>query len=131
GNNLQPRFGIAWRPLSRTIVRGGVGLYTQQHLLYYINRVQLEGTDGLVSLVLPSESPLFPSFPATLQITGSGVLPPRDIKFIDKKVSNPTTVQATAGIERTLQSVMLAAYYIYLNGHDLMSLVDANAPASI
>jgi hypothetical protein len=131
GNNLQPRFGVAWRPLSRTIVRGGVGLYTQQHLLYYINRVQLEGADGLVSLVLTPESPLFPSFPATLQLTGSGVFPPRDIQVLDKNFRNPYSVQATAGVERTFQSVTLAADYIYLNGHDLMSLVDANAPASI
>jgi len=131
GNNLQPRFGMAWRPLSRTIVRGGVGLYTQQHLLYYINRVQLEGADGLVSVVLPSESALFPSFPSTLQITGSGVFPPRDIQVLDKNFRNPYSVQATAGIERTFQNFNLAADYIYLNGHDLMSVVDANAPASI
>jgi hypothetical protein len=95
---------VAWRPLSRTIVRGGVGLYTQQHLLYYINRVQLEGADGLVSLVLTPESPLFPSFPATLQLTGSGVFPPRDIQVLDKNFRNPYSVQATAGVERTFKA---------------------------
>jgi outer membrane receptor protein involved in Fe transport len=31
GNNLQPRFGMAWRPLSRTIVPRRRRLYTQQH----------------------------------------------------------------------------------------------------
>ena len=47
-NNVQPRVGVAWEPRAggRTLVRGGAGLYTQQHLLFYINRVQLEGPDG-------------------------------------------------------------------------------------
>ena len=127
-NNLQPRFGVAWRPMDRTIVRGGVGLYTQQHLLYYINRVQLEGPDGLVSLVLAPESPLFPRFPTTLQITSG--YPARDIQVLDKDFRNPYSVQATIGLERNIRNVRVAADYVYLNGHDLMSLVDANAPAS-
>src|SRR5205085_11243886 len=42
-NNLQPRVGAAWQPGAggRFLVRGGAGLYTQQQLLFYINRVQL------------------------------------------------------------------------------------------
>src|SRR5262245_42483548 len=130
GNNIQPRFGIAWRPLNRTIVRGGVGLYTQQHLLYYINRVELEGADGLVNVVLPQDSPLFPRFPNTLQITGSGVFPPRDIQVLDRDFRNPHSVQATAGFERTMFNMRIAADYVYLNGHDLMSLTASNAPIS-
>ena len=64
-NNIQPRLGAAWDPGGRrqVIVRGGVGLYTQQQLLYYINRVQLEGPDGTVTISLSPDSPLFPGFP--------------------------------------------------------------------
>src|SRR5204862_6674342 len=51
-NNVQPRAGVAWRAADNTIVRGGVGLYTQQHLLYYINRVDLEGPDGTITVAL-------------------------------------------------------------------------------
>lgn len=48
-NNLQPRVGLAWNVdgSGRLVLRGGVGLYTQQHLLYPINRVQLEGAEGV------------------------------------------------------------------------------------
>jgi len=127
-NNLQPRFGVAWRPLDRTIVRGGVGLYTQQHLLYYINRVQLEGADGLVNVALAPSSPLFPTFPNTLQIAAG--FPARDIQVLDGNFRNPYSVQATVGFERTVRNISVAADYVHLNGHDLMSLVDANAPAS-
>jgi carboxypeptidase family protein/TonB-dependent receptor-like protein len=131
-NNIQPRVGIAWRPLDRTIVRGGVGMYTQQHLLYYINRVQIEGADGLINITLPPESGLFPTFPAAFaQLPPGAVYPPRDIQVLDPSFRNPYSIQSTAGIERGFGALTLAADYVYLNGHDLMSLVDTNAPASI
>jgi hypothetical protein len=131
-NNVQPRFGIAWRPFDRTVIRGGVGIYTQQHLLYYINRVQLEGADGLVNISLTPDSGLFPTFPATItQLPPGAVYPPRDIQVLDPTFRNPYSVQATAGVERTFGALTLATDYVYLNGRDLMSLVDTNAPASL
>ena len=130
-NNVQPRLGVAWRPFERTIVRGGVGLYTQQHLLYYINRVQLEGPDGIVNIALAPDSPLFPAFPNVLsQLPAGAAYPPRDIQLLDRDFRNPYSIQSTVGIERTIRGMRVAADYVYLNGHDLMSLVDANAPAS-
>ncbi len=43
-NNLQPRLGVAWDAIpGRTVVRGGVGIYTQQQLLGYISSVRLAG----------------------------------------------------------------------------------------
>lgn len=131
-NNVQPRFGIAWRPAGRTIVRGGVGLYTQQHLLYYINRVQLEGPDGTVAVSLAPDSPLFPTFPNVLPVLPPGATyPPRDIQVLDRNFRNPYSIQSTIGVERAIGRLTLAADYVYLNGRDLMSLVDANAPASL
>jgi outer membrane receptor protein involved in Fe transport len=132
-NNVQPRLGAAWDPGGRgwVIVRGGVGVYTQQQLLYYINRVQLEGPDGTVTLSLSPDSPLFPGYPNVLTaLTPGAVLPPRDIQVVDATFTNPYSLQATAGIERTLFGVVIAADYVYLHGRDLMSLIDANAPAS-
>jgi hypothetical protein len=133
-NNVQPRLGVAWDPFNdgKTLVRGGVGLYTQQHLLYYINRVQLEGTDGAVTVSLTPDSPLFPRYPNVL--TGfptNAPLPPRDIQQVDPAFRHPYSVQATAGIERMFHHFTLSADYVFLDGRDLMSLVDANAPASI
>src|SRR5207247_10817052 len=60
-NNLQPRAGVAWEPWGRRLViRGGAGLYTQQQLLFFINRVQLEGPDAALTIALSQHSPLFP-----------------------------------------------------------------------
>jgi hypothetical protein len=70
-------------------------------------------------------------FPSTLQITGSGIFPARDIQLLDKNFRNPYSVQTTIGVERTIRNTTLAVDYVYLNGRDLMSLVDSNAPASL
>jgi hypothetical protein len=131
-NNVQPRLGIAWRPAERTVVRGGFGLYTQQHLLYYINRVQLEGPDGTVVVSLPAGSPFFPAFPNALPILPPGAsYPPRDIQVLDRDFRNPYSLQSTIGVQRTLEGVTIGADYVYLQGRDLMSLVDSNAPAPL
>jgi hypothetical protein len=131
-NNAQPRLGVAWRPAERLVVRGGVGLYTQQHLLYYINRVQLEGPEGTVIVSLAPGSPFFPQFPGTLPVLPPGAsYPPRDIQVLDRGFHNPYSIQATIGLERTMKGMSIAADYVYLNGRDLMSLVDSNAPAPL
>jgi Carboxypeptidase regulatory-like domain len=131
-NNVQPRIGAAWDPTGsgRTIVRGGVGIYTQQQLLYYINRVELEGADGASTVSIASDSPLMPRFPNTLPPTPA-FFPPRDIQTVEGDFRNPYSIQATIGGERTFFGTQVGADYIYLRGYDLMSLVDLNAPASI
>jgi outer membrane receptor protein involved in Fe transport len=132
-NNVQPRAGLAWEPLAgqRMVVRGGAGLYTQQQLLFYINRVQLEGPDGTLTIALSPDSPLFPKFPNVLPaFPRASALPPRDIQRVDTSFRNPYSLQSTIGVERAFNAVTVSADYVYLNGRDLMSLVDTNAPAS-
>jgi hypothetical protein len=133
-NNVQPRVGVAWEPwpAGRWLLRGGAGVYTQQHLLLYINRVQLEGPDGAVTVALAPDSPLFPRYPGTLTAFPAGVaLPPRDIQRVDPAFRNPYSIQATAGVEHLVGRTTISADYVMLDGRDLMSLADANAPASI
>ncbi len=131
-NNVQPRLGAAWDVdrQGRTVVRGGLGLYTQQHLLYPINRVQLEGIDGAVALTLSPSSPLFPRFPGTLTALPGAAFPPRDIHRVDPAFRNAYAIQSVVGVQRVFAGGVLGAHYVYLNGRDLMSLIDANAPAS-
>jgi hypothetical protein len=132
-DNLQPRLGAVWdvRGDGRTVVRGGLGLYTQQHLLYPLNRVQLEGADGVRSITLTPEMAAFPVFPATLgPITGT-LLPPSDVHRVDPHFRNPYSRQYAIGAEHLLDHTVLTVDFVRLDGRDLMSLVDANAPASI
>jgi hypothetical protein len=131
-NNLQPRVGAAWEAVpARMVVRGGVGLYTQQHLLGYLDRVQLEGADGAIQLPLAPGSPAMPRYPSVLSLANLPVLPPRDVRVVDPHFRNPYSMQATIGAEHSLFGMVVGTDFVYLRGFDLMSLVDINAPASI
>lgn len=130
-NNFQPRLGATWTPFaSRFTVHGGVGIYTQQHLLYYVNRAQLEGPNGSAFITLTPASTLMPTYPGIL---GPSVLSqiPRDIYVVDPGFRNPYAVQAALGVAHPLFGFDVSADYVYLAGRDLMSIVDANAPASL
>ncbi len=130
-NNLQPRASASWAPFGSTfVIRGGGGVYTQQHLLYYINRVQLEGPGGLSLVTLPSSSTLMPSYPGTLSPAVLSRIP-RDIYVVDPAFHNPYSVQGAIGASGVIRGFDVAADFIYLSGRDLMSIVDANAPASV
>ena len=131
-NNLQPRVGAAWEAIpARMVVRGGVGLYTQQHLLGYLNRVQLEGADGAIQLPLAPGSPVMPVYPSVLSLANLAVLPPRDVRVVDPHFGNPYSMQATIGAEHSLFGMVVGTDLYTSRGFDLMSLVDINAPASI
>ncbi len=131
-NNLQPRLGVAWELVpGKLVARGGVGVYNQQHLLYYISRVQLEGVSGTSQITLAPGASSMPAFPAVLPGSVASQAP-RDIQRLASEFRNPYSIQATGGVEHMLErGIVLSADYVYLRGHDLMSLVDANAPASI
>jgi hypothetical protein len=134
-NNIQPRLGAAWAPGSNaaTIVRGGIGLYTQQQLLSAVERVQTGGPDGAVAITLPADSPIFPAFPTALRAlpAAASAWPPRDIYFADPTLRNPYSLQTSIGIQRLLFKTLVGADVVTLTGRDLLSLVDANAPVSI
>ena len=134
-NNIQPRVGAVWDPGNTgvTLVRGGAGLYTQQQLLSLIERVQIGGPDGAITISLAPDSPLFPAFPESLRPLPASVSawPPRDVYRADPALRNPYSIQTSIGVQRLLLRSVLAADYVTLSGRDLSSLVDANAPASI
>ena len=130
-NNLQPRVSASWTPFDAPVsVRGGAGIYTQQHLLYYVNRAQLEGPDGSALITLTPESPVMPTYPAVLDRSVLSQIP-RDVYVVDAGFRNPYSVQATIGAQYPVRGFDLSADYVYLAGHDLMSIVDLNAPASV
>jgi hypothetical protein len=72
-----------------------------------------------------------PAFPAVLSLSRLPVLPPRDIRVLDRHFRNPHSMQATIGAEHSLFGMVVGTDFVYLRGFDLMSLVDTNAPASI
>jgi outer membrane receptor protein involved in Fe transport len=131
-NNVQPRLGVTWdlRGNGRTVLRSGVGLYTQQHLLYPINRLELEGPPGAAVLTVADGSPLMPVFPALLPPTAVSAIP-RDTHRLDAGFRNPYALQTAVGVQREIFGGVLSADVVWLRGRELTSLVDVNAPESV
>ncbi|MGC4081916.1 MAG: TonB-dependent receptor [Vicinamibacterales bacterium] len=129
-NNVQPRASATWTPVAGLTVRGGAGIYTQQHLLYYIDRAQLEGPSGAALVSLDAASSAMPAYPQTVTASLLSRIA-RDTFVVNPQFHNPYSVQAALGATGRLFGLDLAADFIYLSGHDLMSIVDANAPASV
>src|SRR5207244_1585774 len=99
------------------VIRGGAGLYTQQHLLYYINRAQLEGPGGTLTMTLSPGSPLFPSFPNVLTtLPPAASLPPLDIAVASPDSRHPPPLQATVGSPGRLHAL---ASYTWSHAEDL------------
>ena len=133
GNNVQPRVGVAWDlpGAISTVVRAAAGVYTQQHVLYPMTRVELEGTGGIATIVLTPDSPLAPRFPDVLPSPGAGaLLPYTDVHRVEPALRNPHAIQTLAGVEHRRAGLTVGADYVTLRGYDLLSLLDANAPAS-
>ena len=130
-NNVQPRLSATWTPFaSRFTVHGGAGIYTQQHLLYYVNRAQLEGRDGSAFVTLTPASTLMPTYPNILGVSVLSQIP-RDIYVVDPGFHNPYALQAAVGVAHPLFGFDVSADYVYLSGRDLMSILDVNAPAAV
>ena len=105
---LAPRFGFAWQPVSKTVVRGGFGqFYTNMNGLNYRNAVVSNGLASQQSSVsasynggppdqqaptfpniLPSNSPLFAASP--------------DISLVSPQFRAPYILQASLQIEREI-----------------------------
>ncbi len=131
-NNFQPRLAVAWAPDGgQTVLRAAAGMYSQQHILYPIVQVQLQGVDGLATIALDRASPTFPTFPAVLPPAIAIAAAPRDVYRVGSDFRNAYSLQTGAGIEQRVRGLSVSADYMRLDGFDLMSIVDANAPASL
>jgi hypothetical protein len=106
---LAPRFGFAWQPISKTVVRGGFGeFYSNMNGLNYRNAVVSNGLasqQSSVSASYPIGSPpdqSAPTFPNILPSNSPLFGASEDISLVSPQLRVPYVLQGSLQIEREI-----------------------------
>jgi hypothetical protein len=106
--HLAPRFGFAWQPQSKTVVRGGFGqFYTNMNGLNYRNAVASNGlasqqTSASVSYSSGPPDQQVPTFPNILPANSPLFSAAEDISLVSPQFRVPYILQASLQIEREI-----------------------------
>lgn len=128
-NNIAPRFGFAYQPFEKTVIRGSYGLYFDRLPLRAVsNALQRDGSKYVV-IQLSQSSPGAPVFPDVLPSMPSTILIKPNITRIDPRIKNSYSHQANLQIERELPfEASVSVGYIYLRGLHLILSRNVNVP---
>jgi Carboxypeptidase regulatory-like domain/TonB dependent receptor len=137
-NRVAPRFGVAWQPLAKTVVRGGFGkFYENMNGLNYRNAVisnglpsqQTEASSSYSSGAPNNPQNTYPVFPQVLLPSDPLFGASTDISLVSPQVRSPYILQASLEIERELdENTTLTLGTIWSHGVHLLagSAYDAN-----
>lgn len=128
-DNISPRFGFAWSPDQKSVLRGSFGVYYDRiPTRATSNALQRDGSKYIVAILSPA-SPGAPVFPNILAAQPSVLVTKPSITRIDPLIENNSSHQANIQFERELPFDMaVSAGYLYLRGIHLILSRNINVP---
>ncbi|MBN1222644.1 MAG: TonB-dependent receptor, partial [Candidatus Aminicenantes bacterium] len=124
--NLNPRFGFTYDPIGdgKTVIRGGIGSYTQNPMLNAGLIAGLLGSWDIRTLIFPGYPDPFAGNPFLPPIPGAIGLD--DYRPKPKAVA-PYTIQGTLGIQReVVTDISIGADLVYAKGYRMMRMENIN-----
>ncbi len=125
---LAPRFGFAWQPVSKTVVRGGFGeFYSNMNGLNYRNAVVSNGLasqQSSVSVNYGASAPnqQVPTFPSILPSNSPLFGASEDISFVSPQFRVPYVLEGSLQIEREIfENTTLSIGTMWNRGVHLLS----------
>jgi hypothetical protein len=127
-NNVSPRIGLAWNPVSSWVFRGGYGIFFDRYVLANLTRaIETNGVQGVEQVVNGTTAASF--FAATQggpQLGPSAAIAP-SIFRPDPDLATPYSQQASAGAEYSLaKNFTLRADYLFVHGVKLPRTINVN-----
>lgn len=128
-DNISPRFGFAWSPDQKSVLRGSFGVYYDRiPTRATSNALQRDGSKYIVAILSPT-SPGAPVFPNILAAQPSVLVTKPSITRIDPLIENNSSHQANIQFERELPlDMVVSAGYLYLRGIHLILSRNINVP---
>ena len=129
--NFSPRFGFAWSPQRKFVVRGGAGIFFDRYLLSTINRIrELNGARAEQQIAEGEDA-------ASLYRTGNWFTAPHpglapSIWLAQPDLHNPYAETASLGVESELPSQWtVSAEYRFVHGVRMGRTINANLPPPV